>query len=125
MADPAKSMVGPLEELYLVSFIADGDEQQAKIERALRAWADKWMCQLEYTEAIDTVSLQKMSQQEQADHNRQLLQSAKQKMGEALAIACATFREGPLNDVTSYQTGTAPAINYRNYSMFGVRRWER
>lgn len=124
LADPAKSLVGPLEELYLVSFLAEGDDQD-KIEKALRAWTDKWLCSLEKTEAIDQAALKALSPQEQNDLQREILTKAKQQLGEAMASGCANFREGPLNDLNTYETGTPSTINYRHYSLMAVRRWER
>lgn len=121
---PAKSMVGPLEELYLVSFIADGPEQ-TKIESALRAWTDKWLCLLQHDEVIDNASVSSMQPEELKKFNTNLVMSAKQRMGEALSMACGMYKEGPLNDLKSIHTGLIPTTSYRQYSMIAIKRWER
>jgi hypothetical protein len=121
---PAKSMVGPLEELYLVAFIAEGEEQ-TKIETALRKWADKWLINMSYAETIDTTSVSTLTVDEQRAHARKLVQDAKQKLGEALASASATYRETPLQDANTIKSGITPTVHHREYQMFAVRRWEK
>jgi len=125
LSEPVKSLVGPMEELYLVSFLAEGDESQARIEKALRSWADKWIVGFSYEEHTDQEAIAKLTPDEQREYQREHLNKAKQRMGEALAIACSTMKSGPLNDENTIKTGSAPRSSFTEYAMYAVRRWEK
>lgn len=124
-ADPVPSLVGPLEELYLISYLAEQENPQERIEKALRDWAAKWLCSMEYEEVIDKASIDKATDDAKRELQGKLLEQAKRRMAEAMVMACCSFVQNPIQTVETIQVGDKPSTDVRRYSMFAVRRWEK
>lgn len=124
-ADPVPSLVGPLEELYLVSFLAEQENPQEKIEKALRVWASKWLISMNYDELIDQVSIDQLADDLKRDMQAKLLEQAKRRMSEAMVMSCCSFIENPVETVETIQVNTKPNVGLRRYSMFALRKWEK
>lgn len=124
-AEAVSSLIGPLQELYMIAFLAEGENAQERIEKALKNWAEKWLVSMEYDDMFDGKAFDGLSEDEKKKIMLDKLTEAKRRMSEMMVMACCAFQDNPVQTVESIQTGTKPDVTVRRYSMFALRKWEK